>query len=110
METQCKRCEDFQSWMKKTKDIEWYVEAWNSRKHECQECGIHLPHFSPMYISHIITKGSYPSLRNHPENFFIYCQNHHTQWEFGKRTEMKTYEKAMEIMNRLKREYHESKK
>lgn len=33
----------------------------------------------------------------------------HQQWEFGKRKEMKTYERAMEIANRLKKEYHEKK-
>jgi hypothetical protein len=36
----------------------------------------------------------------------IYCTSCHQQWEFGKRTEMKTYDEAMEIMDRLKREYH----
>jgi hypothetical protein len=33
----------------------------------------------------------------------------HQKWEFGKRKEMKTYEKAMEIAERLKKEYHESR-
>jgi hypothetical protein len=35
----------------------------------------------------------------------------HQLWEFsGKREKMKTYTRAMEIADRLKREYHESKK
>ena len=92
--------------MRKTKDTEWYQAMWESRPHRCQECGVHLPHFSPMFVSHIITKGSYPSLRNHPENFMIYCSQCHQLWEFGERKKMKTYEEAMEIMDRLKREYH----
>lgn len=33
----------------------------------------------------------------------------HQQWEFGKRKEMKTYDEAMEIAEKLKREYHESR-
>lgn len=82
---------------------------WKSRPHYCQECGVHLPHFSPMFISHIITKGSYPSLRHHPENWMLYCMSCHQKWEFGKRKEMKTYDEAMEIAEKLKREYHESK-
>ena len=88
------------------KDIGWYREMWDKRSHHCQECGIHLPHFSPMFISHIITKGSYPSLRNHPENWMLYCTQCHQQWEFGERKKMKTYDEAMEIMDRLKKEYH----
>jgi 5-methylcytosine-specific restriction endonuclease McrA len=91
------------------KDIGWYREMWELRSHNCQECGIHLPHFSPMFISHIITKGSYPSLRNHPENFMIYCSQCHQLWEFGDRRKMKTYDEAMEIMDKLKREYYESR-
>ena len=33
----------------------------------------------------------------------------HQTWEFGNRKAMKTYQEAMEIAERLKREYHESK-
>ena len=33
----------------------------------------------------------------------------HQTWEFGNRKQMKTYPRAMEISDRLKREYHESK-
>lgn len=92
-------------------DLQWYKDMWQTRqKHQCQECGIHLPHFHPMFISHIVSKGAFPALRNHPENFMIYCQDCHYFWEFsGKRNTMKTYEEAMEIMERLKREYHEKK-
>jgi hypothetical protein len=36
----------------------------------------------------------------------IYCSQCHQLWEFGERKKMKTYEEAMEIMDRLKREYH----
>lgn len=50
-------------------DKEWYQNMWLTRQnHQCEECGIRLPHFHPMFISHIITKGSYPTLRQHPEN------------------------------------------
>jgi 5-methylcytosine-specific restriction endonuclease McrA len=94
--------------MRKTKDIEWYAEAWNSRKHECQECGVHLPLFSKTFVSHIVSRGAFPALRNHPENFMLYCQKCHFFWEFsGKRNTMKTYEEAMEIADRIKREHYE---
>jgi hypothetical protein len=39
----------------------------------------------------------------------IYCSQCHQLWEFGERKKMRTYDEAMEIMDRLKREYHESK-
>jgi len=92
-------------------DIEWYKNMWSTRQnHQCEECGIRLPHFHPMFVSHIITKGSYPTLRQHPENWMLYCMDCHQLWEFGNRKTMKTYPRAMEIADRLKREYHESKK
>jgi hypothetical protein len=40
----------------------------------------------------------------------LYCMACHQLWEFGNRKTMKTYPRAMEIAERLKREYHESKK
>ena len=93
-------------------DKAWYQNMWQTRQnHQCEECGVRLPHFHPMFISHIITKGSYPTLRQHPENWMLYCMDCHQLWEFsGKREKMKTYARAMEIADRLKREYHESKK
>jgi hypothetical protein len=39
----------------------------------------------------------------------LYCMPCHQTWEFGKRKEMKTYQRAMEIAEKLKREYHESR-
>jgi hypothetical protein len=39
----------------------------------------------------------------------LYCMYCHQKWEFGKRAEMKTYQRAMEIAEKLKREYHESR-
>jgi 5-methylcytosine-specific restriction endonuclease McrA len=91
-------------------DLQWYKDMWSTRQnHQCEECGVRLLHFHPMFVSHIITKGSYPSLRKHPENWMLYCMSCHQQWEFGKRKEMKTYPRAMEITEKLKREYHEAK-
>lgn len=92
-------------------DIEWYKNMWSTRQnHQCEECGVRLLHFHPIFVSHIITKGSYPTLRQHPENWMLYCMDCHQLWEFGNRKTMKTYPRAMEIAERLKREYHESKK
>jgi len=93
--------------MKKNKDLEWYKEQWNKSSKRCMECGLLIRHFSPMFISHIITKGSFPQLRHHPENCMIYCMNCHQTWEFGDRKKMRTYDQAQEIAERLKREYYE---
>src|SRR5210317_1451800 len=94
----------------KKKDKEWYEECWNSSQKKCMECGLVIRHFHPMFISHIITKGSFPQLRNHPRNFMIYCMNCHQQWEFGNRKAMKTYDEAQRITEELKREYYDQKK
>jgi len=92
-------------------DIEWYKNMWSTRQnHQCEECGVRLLHFHPMFVSHILSKGAYPTLRQHPENWMLYCMACHQLWEFGNRKTMKTYPRAMEIAERLKREYHESKK
>jgi len=96
--------------MARNKDIEWYKEMWKKSSKRCMECGLRILHFHPMFISHIITKGSFPQLRHHPENFMIYCMNCHQMWEFGERKKMKTYQEAIEIAERLKREFYEQQK
>ena len=74
-------------------DREMYQRIWDSRPRVCEECGIQLgseprPHF----FSHILTKAAHPKLRHVDQNIQLLCLEHHNQWEFGKRKEMRTWE------------------
>ena len=88
------------------KDQEFYKEIWEERPHHCQECGIYLGMaLKKEYISHILSKGAFPKLRYDKKNINVLCFNHHQQWEFGKRNEMKISTKNETIISELKYKY-----
>lgn len=68
--------------------------VWKSRPHYCEECGIFLGDDpAPVYFSHILAKGAFPRFRNKSWNINLLCPKHHREWEAGKRSEMKIFEK-----------------
>src|SRR6185437_4784355 len=72
-----------------------FEEIWEERPHRCQCCNKHLgSHLIPHYFSHLLTKGSYPSLRLEKKNIMLMCwemngPSCHTEWENGDRTQEK---------------------
>lgn len=75
------------------RDNEFYKEIWKEREHICEECGIHLGDvLNKAFISHILTKGSTPTLRHDKDNVQIYCFFHHQQKEFGDFRSMKSWD------------------
>lgn len=89
-----------------TADTKFYDELWSERKHECEECGVHLGETWQRYMfSHILSKGAHPKLRHEKDNFNILCFKCHQQWEFGNRKTMRINEKnKTAIIKLLKRE------
>ncbi len=87
-------------------DTVFYQKAWQASGKRCEECGMELHGFSRFYISHILSKGAFPSLRHDMDNYNCLCLTHHAQYETGKRREMKIWETNKEkIKNLLKKVY-----
>jgi hypothetical protein len=93
------------------KDEETYEQVFNSRPHECEECGRGLPDIfrdengmvvARWQYSHIWGKGAFPEYRNNPKNLNRLCLEDHQIWEFGKREEMKIYDKNQLIIQELR--------
>lgn len=86
-------------------DRELYKYIFDTRPHECEECGRTLPSIFSIVdevsgissivcieqYSHIMTKGAFPEFRHHKKNINRLCREHHDQWEFGDRQNMKIF-------------------
>lgn len=96
------------------KDREVYLQVFNNKPNQCEECGVYLPdefedengriNYIAQY-SHIITKGSSPEHRHNPENFNRLCFDCHQAWEFAtkeQKQKMKIYKNNLKIINKLK--------
>lgn len=69
---------------KKTGEWDLFLEIWNERKHVCVNCGKQLGlRPQPIFFSHILTKGSHPSLRLNKNNIELLCAEDHMKWETG---------------------------
>lgn len=85
------------------KDNEFYKEIWSEREHICEECGIHLGKtLNKCFVSHILTKGSTPTLRHDKENVMLYCFNCHQRKEFGDFRSMKSWDEELYLKLKLK--------
>ena len=74
--------------LKEDWDLDWEVgrEIWNSRRHECLECGCLLRgDLKKEWLSHLHTKARRPDLRHNPANIVLHCSDCHHRWEFGNR-------------------------
>lgn len=77
----------------------------------CMECGKFLGvEMQPMYMAHVLSKGSYPSFRCDLRNMVPMCMDHHQMMDGqvdGKtRVDMGVYVELKEISDRLKGEYY----
>ena len=68
------------------KELDLFHEIWDERPHKCSisTCGELLPIFNVRYMSHCVSKGSYPELRLVKENIDILCFSCHQLWENSK--------------------------
>lgn len=84
-----------------------YDSVWAIRPHNCEECGASLgDHPDAIYFSHILSKGAHPAMRHDNRNINLLCPDHHRQWEFGGRKNMRIFETNLETMEELKSEYY----
>lgn len=83
-------------------DEAFYEECFNQSNHKCEECGKQLPTefrneegkvIARWRYSHIVAKSIAPELRHDTNNINHLCLEHHTQWDFGDKHEMKVYTK-----------------
>jgi hypothetical protein len=91
------------------KNMDFYKKAWDSKpKKVCEECGVALPEFNPIHISHIVPKSILPKFSNDLRNFFLLCAPCHYQVDFGDRDAMNITPQADIIKEILFKEYYEN--
>lgn len=84
-------------------DTRFYDEVWSERMHICEECMRDLGSRWERYMfSHILSKGSHPSLRHDKENINILCFDCHQEWEFGHKRDMRIWPSNEHIIAMLK--------
>jgi len=88
---------------KETGELEFMKMVWEASAHNCQECGVYLPEFSPYYMAHILSKGAAPEHRLNPSNIIILCVEHHNQLDGGDKTKMKIFKMVMNTIMSLKK-------
>jgi hypothetical protein len=73
-----------------SKFYHWY---WNTYPFGriCEETGIPLQNYSPVFISHIITRGSHPEMAYDPRNCNLLSYEAHNRWESHHREEMRIF-------------------
>lgn len=92
-----------------TGEREVFLQIWNERPHRCQCCGAWLgDEPRPIFFSHLLSKGAYPSLRLEPRNIWLKCERCHTTWEFGSRSAPE-FAEANNKADSLKQEYYAGK-
>lgn len=85
----------------------FYRWVWEHKQHVCEETMRPLHEYSAVYISHILTRGAHPELAHDPRNCNILCGQMHNKWEYGKRSEMRIFERNKRVIEQLRKEYHE---
>jgi hypothetical protein len=91
-------------------NAKFYRWAWDySENHSCEECGKELP-FSPIHISHILTRGAHPELAYDIRNINILCFEHHVRWEGVRKKEMSIYDSNQERIEMMLQEMRELEK
>lgn len=89
------------------RNSDFYRKCWDSRQvKQCENCGLPLLGYSATFISHILSKGAFPGLADHPLNWNLLCFQCHQTYEFGDRKSMKIYPENERIITRLKSEYY----
>lgn len=82
---------------------------WQHKEHVCEECQRPLQFYSATFCSHILSRGAHPEMATDPRNINILCPEHHNQYEFGNRENMRIMKKNVAIIQKLKDEYNKLK-
>lgn len=83
----------------------FYRWCWEHYPHQCAECMRPLRQYSATYVSHIMTRGAHPETAHDCRNVNILCFSHHSVWENGNRKNMRIYQRNLQIVEELKKEY-----
>ena len=83
----------------------FYKWCWEHYPHQCAECMRPLNQYSATYVSHIMTRGAHPEAAHDCRNVNILCFSHHSVWENGNRKNMRIYQRNLQIVEELKKEY-----
>lgn len=83
----------------------FYRFCWDHYPHQCAECMRPLRQYSATYVSHIMTRGAHPETAHDCRNVNILCFSHHSVWENGNRKNMRIYQRNLQIVEELKKEY-----
>lgn len=83
----------------------FYRWCWEHKPHICEECMRPLREYSATYVSHILTRAAHPEMAHDCRNVNILCFSHHSVWENGNRKNMRIYQRNMQIVEELKKEY-----
>ena len=83
----------------------FYRWCWLHKPHICEECMRPLAQYSATYVSHILTRGAHPEMAHDPRNVNILCFKHHSQWENGKRENMRIFTSNQLLIKQLTSEY-----
>jgi len=94
--------------------FEFLKHAWNVKPHYCVECmalgkpkrDCYLREFKTIYVSHTMSVGALKAAEHDLDNVEIMCEEHHVQWETGKRKLMKMYDYLMNRMQEIKSKYY----
>lgn len=102
------------------KDAIFYQKIWESRKHNCENCGKFLGNnfrdiknkIIVYRYAHIIPKSIYPYLRHYDKNIMLLCLHCHTQFDNSPKEivkKMKCYdEQHIEYLKNLHKELEEN--
>jgi hypothetical protein len=87
-------------------DIAFFKEIWDERPHYSEVSGEFLGHeFNVCFMSHILTKGSYPRFRYHKRNIILMSFEEHQEWEFTDRKDPK-WNEIRDLSEELVIEYY----
>lgn len=86
-----------------------FVEIWNEREHVSEVSGkpIHSPH--PIHFSHLVSRGSAPSLKLRKDNILLMTSEEHCLWEHSKEQikHLPMWKPVYEKYMKLKREINQ---
>jgi len=85
------------------KDLEFFMEIWSERDHYSEISGEPLYEFSPVYFSHLVTKGSRPDLRHNKDNIVLMTFDEHREWEFGDRDKLRKDKKWNKVFKQFEK-------
>ena len=83
----------------------FYRWCWDHYPHICAECMRPLRQYSATYVSHIMTRGAHPEAAHDCRNVNILCFFHHSVWENGNRKNMRIYQRNLQTVEEIKKEY-----